>query len=59
MLGDDKLGFSWYPRRRIWLLNRVVFGLWIGFVLLQPVVGLRPLRERTRSWDDEVGIPIA
>ncbi|KAJ4845602.1 Transmembrane E3 ubiquitin-protein ligase fly2 [Turnera subulata] len=35
------------------LAFRVVFGLWFGFSILRPVVGLRPLRERAQSWGDE------
>uniref|UniRef100_A0A2P2KX05 RING-type E3 ubiquitin transferase n=1 Tax=Rhizophora mucronata TaxID=61149 RepID=A0A2P2KX05_RHIMU len=32
----------------------VVLGLWFGFAVLRPVVGLRPLRERPRSWGDQL-----
>ncbi|XP_048422416.1 transmembrane E3 ubiquitin-protein ligase FLY2-like isoform X2 [Pyrus x bretschneideri] len=34
-------------------LYRVLFWVWVAFVLFQPVAGLRPLRERARSWGDE------
>lgn len=42
----------------IGFLFRVVFGLWICFVVSRPVDGLRPLRERARSWGDEVGTSV-
>lgn len=32
---------------------RAVLGLWISFVLFLPANGLRPLREKARSWGDE------
>lgn len=48
--------FCWFERRGLGFVFRIVFGLWIGFVLSRPVAGLRPLRERARSWGDEVGI---
>ncbi|KAK3033307.1 hypothetical protein RJ639_033775 [Escallonia herrerae] len=38
---------------RVGVLIRVVFGVWFGFAILRPVAGLRPLRERARSWGDE------
>jgi hypothetical protein len=35
-------------------MARIVFG-WLVFLLfLSPVVGLRPLRDKTGSWGDEV-----
>ncbi|XWS54165.1 hypothetical protein CRYUN_Cryun10bG0066100 [Craigia yunnanensis] len=50
----EYLGSLWRSRRRrLGFLFRVVFGLWFGFVLLKPVAGLRPIRERARSWGDE------
>jgi hypothetical protein len=50
-------GFSW--RRGLGFVVWIVFWLWFVFLgLLQPVVGLRPLRERARSWGDEVCIGI-
>lgn len=56
MVADGNLGSSWFCRRRsLGFLHKVVLGLWVGFMLLSPVVGLRPLRERARSWGDEVG----
>lgn len=45
--------FCWFERRGLGFVFRIVFGLWIGFVLSRPVAGLRPLRERARSWGDE------
>jgi len=53
MVADGNLGSLWFRRRRFGFLHRVVLGLWVGFLLLRPVVGLRPLRERSRSWGDE------
>ena len=54
MVTREYLGSLWISRRRLWFVFRVVFGLWFGFVLLTPVAGLRPIRERARSWGDEV-----
>lgn len=54
MVADGNLGSLWFRRRSFCFLHRVVLGLWVGFLLLRPVVGLRPLRERARSWGDEV-----
>jgi hypothetical protein len=48
--------FLWFGRRGLGFVLRIVFGFWVGFLLTQPVAGLRPLRERARSWGDEVGI---
>ena len=55
MVALGNLGFLCFRRRRLGLFKWVVFGLWFGLLLLQPVVSLRPLRERARSWGDEVG----
>lgn len=56
MFAGEYLGSLWISRRsrRLGFVFRVVFGLWFGLVLLKPVAGLRPIRERTRSWGDEV-----
>ncbi|PIN14800.1 putative E3 ubiquitin ligase [Handroanthus impetiginosus] len=35
------------------ILFRILFGLWCIFVVIWPVNGLRPLRQRPRSWGDE------
>lgn len=50
------LSFLWLQRgkRELGFLVRAVFGLWLVFAVLRPVDGLRPLRERARSWGDEV-----
>lgn len=48
--------FWLFERRGLGFVFRIVFGFWIGVVLSRPVTGLRPLRERARSWGDEVGI---
>ncbi|RXH90428.1 hypothetical protein DVH24_035192 [Malus domestica] len=44
------LGSLWSRRSKLY---RVLFWVWATFVLFQPVAGLRPLRERPRSWGDE------
>ncbi|KAL3647101.1 hypothetical protein CASFOL_008069 [Castilleja foliolosa] len=36
------------------ILFRIPFGLWFVFVVIWPADGLRPLRERARSWGEEV-----
>ncbi|XP_039040111.1 transmembrane E3 ubiquitin-protein ligase FLY2-like [Hibiscus syriacus] len=54
MIAGECLDFLWISRRRrLGFVFRVVFGLWFGFVMLKPVAGLRPIRERARSWGDE------
>ncbi|KAL6529611.1 Transmembrane E3 ubiquitin-protein ligase fly2 [Orobanche gracilis] len=35
------------------ILVRILFGMWFVFVVTWPVNGLRPLRQRSRSWGDE------
>lgn len=41
-------------RREVGILLRISCG-WLVFMLfLSPVTGLRPLRDRTNSWGDEV-----
>ncbi|ONI17124.1 hypothetical protein PRUPE_3G139300 [Prunus persica] len=47
------LGFLWSQRRKLRFLYWVAFWLCVALVLFQPVAGLRPLRERARSWGDE------
>ncbi|GMJ13070.1 FLYING SAUCER 1 [Hibiscus trionum] len=53
MITREYLDFLWISRRRLGFVFRVVFGLWFYFVMLKPVAGLRPIRERARSWGDE------
>ncbi|KAE8673015.1 RING/U-box superfamily protein isoform 2 [Hibiscus syriacus] len=54
MTTRDFLDFLWIPKRgRLGFVFRVVFGLWFCFSMLKPVAGLRPIRERARSWGDE------
>ncbi|KAL4280277.1 hypothetical protein GQ457_03G006620 [Hibiscus cannabinus] len=54
MSTGEYLDFLWNSRRRrLGFVFRVVFGLWFCFVMLKPVAGLRPIRERARSWGDE------
>ncbi|XP_059663178.1 transmembrane E3 ubiquitin-protein ligase FLY2 [Cornus florida] len=45
--------FLWLEGKRLGLMYRIVFSLWFGVMLSRPVSGLRPLRERARSWGDE------
>ncbi|XP_059450973.1 transmembrane E3 ubiquitin-protein ligase FLY2-like [Corylus avellana] len=45
--------FWWFGRRGLGFVLRIVFGFLVGFLLTRPVAGLRPLRERARSWGDE------
>lgn len=58
MITRQNLGFLCFERWRLGFVFRVVFGLWVWFVLSWPVTGVRPIRERARSWGDEVGIYI-
>ncbi|XP_030482962.1 transmembrane E3 ubiquitin-protein ligase FLY2 isoform X2 [Cannabis sativa] len=53
MVAKRYLGFGFFSKRRLGLLNWVVFGFWLALLLLQPVASVRPLRERARSWGDE------
>ncbi|KAJ7948332.1 transmembrane E3 ubiquitin-protein ligase 1-like [Quillaja saponaria] len=53
MASREKLDFWWFKRRGLGFLFHCVFGLWFVLVPLRPVAGLRPLRERSRSWGDE------
>ncbi|XLR34249.1 hypothetical protein S83_062149 [Arachis hypogaea] len=45
--------FDMVPSERFKLCIRIAFGWWIFLLFLPSVTGLRPLRERTRSWGDE------
>lgn len=55
MVATERLVLWLFERRRgLGILFRVAYGWWVVLLLLSPVAGLRPLRERTRSWDDEV-----
>ncbi|KAL7000419.1 Transmembrane E3 ubiquitin-protein ligase fly2 [Sarracenia purpurea var. burkii] len=47
---SDFVGLEW---ARLGFLVRIVLGFLLCFVFFQPVTGLRPLREKTRSWGDE------
>ncbi|KAH9792380.1 transmembrane E3 ubiquitin-protein ligase FLY2 [Citrus sinensis] len=57
MVAWERLGFLLllWRRRKLGFWVHFVFGLWFGFLVLKPVEGLRPLRERARarSWGDE------
>lgn len=57
-LGFDMVGVDFQrlelERREVSILLRISCG-WLVFLLfLSPVAGLRPLRDRTNSWGDEV-----
>ena len=41
-------------RRGLGILFKIAFWWWVVLLLGNPVKGLRPLRERTGAWDDEV-----
>lgn len=47
-------GFGVLRWRQLGFIVRFVFGLWFAFAVLKPAAALRPLRDRTRSWGDEV-----
>ncbi|XP_054812193.1 transmembrane E3 ubiquitin-protein ligase FLY1-like [Prosopis cineraria] len=53
MVAGKILDFWLSKRRGLGFLLQVVFWWWTFQLFLRPVVGLRPLRERTRSWGDE------
>ena len=54
MDGSERFYFWVFRRRDLGFLFKILFGWWIVLVFLRPVASLRPLRERTRSWGDEV-----
>jgi len=55
MVATQRLQLSLCKRRRgLGFLFQIAVGWWVVLLLVNPVAGLRPLRERTRSWDDEV-----
>ena len=58
MVAQGGLGFLRRHKKLLGSVKWVLFGLWFGLLVgfSQPVMGLRPLRERARSWGDEVGI---
>ncbi|KAJ1376999.1 E3 ubiquitin-protein ligase, partial [Sesbania bispinosa] len=54
MVSTERLELWLFKRRRgLGILFQIAFGWWVVLLLLSPVAGLRPLRERTRSWGDE------
>ncbi|KAG7010381.1 TUL1, partial [Cucurbita argyrosperma subsp. argyrosperma] len=54
MVGREGFGCSSFRRGGFGYFSRTVFALWVVHILVsQPVDGLRPLRERARSWGDE------
>ncbi|KAJ7981488.1 transmembrane E3 ubiquitin-protein ligase 1-like [Quillaja saponaria] len=52
MVAREKLDFSSFKRSGLGFLFYCVFELWV-ILVLRPVAGLRPLRERPGSWGDE------
>lgn len=52
-MGLEKFSLS-LMKGNLLVLLRLFFGLWSLSIVLQPVSGLRPLRESTQSWGDEV-----
>lgn len=56
MVGAEKLDYWLFKRRGLGFVFQIVYGWWIVLLFLRPVAALRPLRERTRSWSDEVCI---
>lgn len=55
MFAREDLGLMWISkRRRLGFVARLLLGLWFSLVLLKPVAGLRPIREKAGTWGDEV-----
>ena len=55
MVPSERLELWLFKRRRgLEILFRIAFGWWVVLLFFPSVAGLRPLRERTRSWGDEV-----
>lgn len=55
MVSVERLELWWFESRMgLGILFQVVFVWWVVLLFLSPVDCLRPLRERTRSWGDEV-----
>lgn len=50
--GERILGLQW--RKKLGFVFKVILGLLVCFTLFEPATSLRPLRERARSWGDEV-----
>ncbi|XP_057954431.1 transmembrane E3 ubiquitin-protein ligase FLY1 isoform X2 [Malania oleifera] len=53
MAVTENSDFCRLERWRLGVLGRVLFCLWVALLCFKPVEGLRPLRERARSWGDE------
>lgn len=53
-----RLYFLRFKRKKYGVLLRVLFSLWFILEGICPVMGVRPLRERYRSWGDEVSIGV-
>ncbi|XP_061352154.1 transmembrane E3 ubiquitin-protein ligase FLY2-like [Gastrolobium bilobum] len=54
MVSTERLELWLFKRRKVLgILFQIVFGWWVVLLFLRPVVGLRPLRDRTRSSGDE------
>ena len=50
--------FSRLEGKKLGILPRVLLSLGFWFAIFQSVNGLRPLRERARSWGDEVSFEL-
>ncbi|XP_054815238.1 transmembrane E3 ubiquitin-protein ligase FLY1-like [Prosopis cineraria] len=53
MIAPEKSDFWLFKRKGLGLLFQIVYVLWVFLLFPRPVAGLRPLRERTRSWSHE------
>lgn len=54
MIGPKNLSFWLRGWGRLGFVLKVLFSFLTCFEVLGPVVAVRPLRERARSWGDEV-----
>ncbi|KAJ1387980.1 putative transmembrane protein [Sesbania bispinosa] len=49
----ERLELWLVKKKGLGILLRIAFGWWVFLLFVSPVVGLRPLRDRTSSWGDE------